>query len=1093
MRPSSPRLSPFSTPLTHPPILCTSPRPPSSIEIAARTPQVIKCDEAVREVTLTQNINGKQFGRTYHFDKVFAPDTTQERLYDSAISPIVDEVLQGFNCTIFAYGQTGTGKTHTMTGDVTASASMPDGAGVIPRAVAQIFAHLESIGGSTEYTVKCCFLELYNEEITDLLTLSTGSDAPKVRILEDRSGVVMQGLEEPHVKTAADIYALLETGNARRRTAETLLNKQSSRSHSVFIVTVSVREVLAEGEEVIRVGKLYLVDLAGSENVSRSGAVDQRAKEAGNINKSLLTLGRVITALVEGQVHVPYRDSKLTRLLRDSLGGRTKTCIIATIAPTVQCQEETLSTLDYAHRAKNIKNKPEVNQKISKTTHLKELAQEMARLKAELVATRAKNGVFLPPEQYEAECEERRILSARVEELEEEVAGAAERAQEEKAALTAEWEGRLAEVRGELDDTRAVLEATRAELSAARTAIAEREYMLEAHRRAETALAGHAGELNAGLSAAAADVAQLFCRVDAKNGIEETNLKVVQGMKTDATERLAALEAAVGAAAAEQAARFAGTRDQLSNIATRKAATRETMEREMSGLKGRINELGAAADAAAKGLAAAGATALEGLGAQQAEFLKVAQAAAEEASSALSEAYEALTASAAEEKAALEALVAGQTAATEAVAGATSTIVTAVQNALSEAQAQAEAAKAAVGESLAAQAAAAEQMSSGFAAAARKEQEALMGQLSALISGFVDRAEGQVTTAADGMRAALGADQDRLQATLGGLAAGAGQALEGLAANAAAADAAQEGAAAELQAAGDKAAAALEASASHAADVEAAARDHASAAATALAKHGKAVAAAVKKEAAALDAAATKQGATLAAEAEGTTEACTTVQEAVTADLSADGNDVAALETATAEGAAALAAFATAQAAGLTDVSTDIVAAVDEAYATDAGRNDVPAARERAVPPRAAIDALRAPPADALLAQFRAAAGADDLPCSGVDLFAEETGLEAEAPNVEPAVEGPEEVLPTAPIEPEDAEEEDGEENMAPADAEPSPAPRRRSARVKPLSPTKTGQKRARSGDDVAEGSPSKLRAAFARGERRRTTRHAVE
>ncbi len=211
---------------------------------------------------------------------------------------------------------------------------------------------------------------------------------------------------------------VLDRGTAKRRTAETLLNKRSSRSHSVFSITIHMREVTPEGEDVVKVcgsrrtgnqkvlsclpalwpskepagvsitlhqpgrihdrilvheciaawhhkprpcpycimcrwpqvGKLNLVDLAGSENISRSGAKDGRAREAGSINQSLLTLGRVITALVEHSGHVPYRDSKLTRLLRESLGGKTKTCIIATIAPTVQCQEETISTLDYAHR-----------------------------------------------------------------------------------------------------------------------------------------------------------------------------------------------------------------------------------------------------------------------------------------------------------------------------------------------------------------------------------------------------------------------------------------------------------------------------------------------------------------------------------------------------------------------------------------------------------------------------------------------------------------------------------------------------------------------------------------------------------------------
>ncbi|KFM22480.1 125 kDa kinesin-related protein, partial [Auxenochlorella protothecoides] len=371
-----------------------------------------------------------------------------ERLYDSTVAPLVEEMLEGFNCTIFAYGQTGTGKTYTMTGGDLAqgSAEMTDSAGVIPRAIHQVFSYLESLGAQ-EFTVKASYLELYNEEVTDLLAL--GSEPPKVRILEDRTGVVLNGLEEAQVRSASDIFSLLDQGTAKRRTAETLLNKQSSRSHTVFVITVSVREILAEGEEVIRVGKLYLVDLAGSENITRSGAVEQRAKEAGNINKSLLTLGRVITALVEGQGHVPYRDSKLTRLLRDSLGGRTKTCIIATIAPTVQCQEETLSTLEYAHRAKNIKNKPEINQKISKTTHLKEMNVEIEKLKLMLNATREKNGVYIPTAQYDEECEERKFLNGRVLELEEaaEASGAQHEAEKAELAAAAESQRQVLEQR----------------------------------------------------------------------------------------------------------------------------------------------------------------------------------------------------------------------------------------------------------------------------------------------------------------------------------------------------------------------------------------------------------------------------------------------------------------------------------------------------------------------------------------------------------------------------------------------------------------------------------------------------------------------
>lgn len=707
---------------------------------------MIKCDEANREVTLSQNINGKQFGRTYHFDKVFGPETIQERLYDGAISGIVDEVLQGFNCTIFAYGQTGTGKTYTMTGEVTtacegaAQQGMAPGAGVIPRAVAQIFSYLEDIGGSTEYTVKCSFLELYNEEITDLLYL--GSEPPKVRLLEDRSGVVVQGLEEPHVKNSGDVFGLLETGNARRRTAETLLNKQSSRSHSVFIITVSVREVLAEGEEVIRVGKLYLVDLAGSENVSRSGAVDQRAKEAGNINKSLLTLGRVITALVEGQGHVPYRDSKLTRLLRDSLGGKTKTCIIATIAPTVQCQEETLSTLDYAHRAKNIKNKPELNQKISKTTHLKELAVEIAKLKAELVATREKNGVFLPPAQYQEECEERKRLAARVEELEEDAGTISSRHEEEKALLVEEWEGRLAKVQGQLDDTRDKLQETEGELENAKDIIVQRECVLAAHKEAEQALAQHANHLIDELEATNEDAQRLFRRVDVKNEIETANYKLIQSLKTRILKQLSVLSSSIDDAGATLIAnRSQRTATTLASMLDRKATTEAGLQDQLTQVQGCIDALLASANGGLQNVATISSEGMHHLSEREKEFLKSFQRTAKEASKRLQQVIKSFKSSADKERLVMEAWLASYSSCMESVWTETQAMVDAVDTALRTAKAEIEAAHTASRKAQKTAAKAADALASkSLSTIGPQGQEAMIQEVTALLVRHMNRA-----------------------------------------------------------------------------------------------------------------------------------------------------------------------------------------------------------------------------------------------------------------------------------------------------------------------------------------------------------------
>ena len=364
--------------------------------------------------------------KTYHFDKVFSPAADQSIIYEDVVSPVLKEMLTGYNCTIFAYGQTGTGKTYTMSGDMTDTLGLlSDAAGIIPRVLYSLFSKIET--DQMECSVKCSFIELYNEELRDLIS---PEDNAKLKIYDDASrkshgATLVQGMEECYIKSASAGIKLLQHGSYRRQVAATKCNDLSSRSHTVFTITTYIRTPSETGEDMICSGKLNLVDLAGSENIQRSGAENKRAAEAGLINKSLLTLGRVINALVDKSSHIPYRESKLTRLLQDSLGGRTKTCIIATVSPAKSNLEETISTLDYAFRAKNIRNKPQVNSVISKKTLLKEFTAEIEKLKSELIATRQRNGVYLSNEQYEeitVESESRRILSdeqkARIETME---------------------------------------------------------------------------------------------------------------------------------------------------------------------------------------------------------------------------------------------------------------------------------------------------------------------------------------------------------------------------------------------------------------------------------------------------------------------------------------------------------------------------------------------------------------------------------------------------------------------------------------------------------------------------------------------------
>lgn len=283
---------------------------------------------------------------------------------------------------------------------ISSSYDDPSNVGVIPRALCHLFDRLRQ--QQVEFSMRVSYLELYNEELCDLLSTD---DNIKIRIYDDvakKGSVIVQGLEEIPVRCKNDVYKLLAKGQERRKTAATLMNAQSSRSHTIFTILVHIKETNPDGEEMLKIGKLNLVDLAGSENISKAGNEKGiRTRESVNINQSLLTLGRVITALVERAPHVPYRESKLTRLLQESLGGRTKTSIIATISCGHKDLEETLSTLDYAHRAKNIQNKPEINQRLTKKVILKEYTEEIDRLKRDLIAAREKNGIYLATDTYE--------------------------------------------------------------------------------------------------------------------------------------------------------------------------------------------------------------------------------------------------------------------------------------------------------------------------------------------------------------------------------------------------------------------------------------------------------------------------------------------------------------------------------------------------------------------------------------------------------------------------------------------------------------------------------------------------------------------
>ncbi|BFG34260.1 hypothetical protein CerSpe_205340 [Prunus speciosa] len=572
-------------------------RPLSEDEMRVHTPVVISCHESRREVSAIQNIANKQIDRTFAFDKVFGPASQQKELYDQAVSPIVNEVLEGYNCTIFAYGQTGTGKTYTMEGGARKkNGEFPSDAGVIPRAVKQIFDILEA--QVAEYSMKVTFLELYNEEISDLLALDESTkfidekSKKPIALMEDgKGGVFVRGLEEEIVCTANEIYKILEKGSAKRRTAETLLNKQSSRSHSIFSITIHIKECTPEGEEMIKCGKLNLVDLAGSENISRSGAREGRAREAGEINKSLLTLGRVINALVEHSGHVPYRDSKLTRLLRDSLGGKTKTCIIATVSPSIHCLEETLSTLDYAHRAKNIKNKPEVNQKMMKSALIKDLYSEIDRLKQEVYAAREKNGIYIPRDRYLNEEAEKKAMAEKIERMELDSESKDKQLMElqelysSQQLLTVDLSDKLEKTEKKLEETGNALFDLEEKHRQANATIKEKEFLIANLLRSEKSLVERAFELRGELENAASDVSSLFAKIERKDKIEDGNRILVQKFQSELTQQLEILHKTVAVAVTQQEQQLKGMEEDMQSFVSTKAEATEELRGRLGKLK----------------------------------------------------------------------------------------------------------------------------------------------------------------------------------------------------------------------------------------------------------------------------------------------------------------------------------------------------------------------------------------------------------------------------------------------------------------------------------------------------------------------------
>ncbi|XP_050213415.1 kinesin-like protein KIN-4C [Mercurialis annua] len=334
-------------------------------------------------------------------------------IYNDCVAPLVDALFHGYNATVLAYGQTGSGKTYTMGTNYGGEGC---NSGIIPKVMETIFQKVDSLKDSTEFLIRVSFIEIFKEEVFDLLDPNLGacfkgegapSNTLKVSPVPARvpiqiretvnGGITLAGVTEAEVRTKEEMASYLSRGSLSRATGSTNMNSQSSRSHAIFTITMEQKKLRNCTNEAINddygddilCAKLHLVDLAGSERAKRTGADGMRFKEGVSINKGLLALGNVISALGDEKKrkeggHIPYRDSKLTRLLQDSLGGNSKTVMIACVSPADSNAEETLNTLKYANRARNIQNKAVVNRD-PMTTQIQRMRSQIEQLQAELV------------------------------------------------------------------------------------------------------------------------------------------------------------------------------------------------------------------------------------------------------------------------------------------------------------------------------------------------------------------------------------------------------------------------------------------------------------------------------------------------------------------------------------------------------------------------------------------------------------------------------------------------------------------------------------------------------------------------------------
>ncbi|XP_031261902.1 kinesin-like protein KIN-7K, chloroplastic isoform X2 [Pistacia vera] len=370
--------------------------------------------------TIVQNEHNPSIA--YAYDRVFGPTTTTRHVYDVAAQHVVSGAMEGINGTIFAYGVTSSGKTHTMHGDQRSP-------GIIPLAVKDAFSIIQETP-NREFLLRVSYLEIYNEVVNDLLNPA----GQNLRIREDSQGTFVEGIKEEVVLSPAHALSLIAAGEEHRHVGSTNFNLLSSRSHTIFTLTI---ESSPCGEnsagEAVNLSQLHLIDLAGSES-SKAETVGVRRKEGSYINKSLLTLGTVISKLTDGRAtHIPYRDSKLTRLLQSSLSGHGRVSLICTVTPSSSSSEETHNTLKFAHRAKHIEIQASQNKIIDEKSLIKKYQHEIRSLKEEL--EQLKRGIETVPQLKDIGGDDIVLLKQKLEDGQVKLQSRLEQEEEAKAAL----------------------------------------------------------------------------------------------------------------------------------------------------------------------------------------------------------------------------------------------------------------------------------------------------------------------------------------------------------------------------------------------------------------------------------------------------------------------------------------------------------------------------------------------------------------------------------------------------------------------------------------------------------------------------------